>query len=305
MTASTKRPIGVAVVTGASGGMGRVIAAELADRGMHVVTIARDPRRTDELRARIERGPGSLEVIPGDLATRAGVSAAAAAIGASHEAVHVLVNNAGAHFADRLVSPDGIEMHIAVDYLAAFGLTVLLDQNLRRGRARVVNVASDSLRDTRRVKLLGRPRPATLDPNGMHDLARLNPAEGFVPFEAYATAKLLTVTAGYDLARTFAADGVTVNAVHPGIVATDIIDDLVPRALRPVAGLIRWTMLTPEQGAAAALRLATDPALEGVTGRYFVRDAETPTPPVSRDLSVQREVRTMTDRFFRIADSAN
>lgn len=86
--------------------------------------------------------------------------------------------------------------------------------------------------------------------------------------------------------------------MHPGIVATDIIDALVPRALRPFIGLIRRTMLTPEQGAAAALRLATDPALEGVTGRYFVRDEDSPTPAVSYDRDVQHRLRVTTDRFF-------
>jgi NAD(P)-dependent dehydrogenase (short-subunit alcohol dehydrogenase family) len=193
-------------------------------------------------------------------------------------------------------------MHIAVDYLAAYGMTVLLDRQLRRGSARVVNVASDTIRDTRRIKLVGGARPATINLDQLHDLSRLNPSEGFVPFEAYARAKLLTVTAGYDLARSFISDGVTVNAVHPGIVATDIIHDLVPRPLRPFAGLIRRTMLTPEQGATAALRLATDDALEGVTGRYFVRDAETPTPAVSHDRAVQQKLRTVTDRFFDISD---
>jgi NAD(P)-dependent dehydrogenase (short-subunit alcohol dehydrogenase family) len=299
---NTSRIGSTAIVTGATGGMGRVIAAELADRGVHVVTIARDPRRAEELRARVDRGPGSLEVIAGDLSTRAGIAAAAAAVASAHESVQVLVNNAGAHFSERRVSPEGIEMHIAVDYLAAVGLTALLDAQLRRGRARVVNVASDSLRDTRRIKLLRTPRPATIDPRQLTDLTRLNPADGFVAFEAYARAKLLTVTAGYDLARTFAADGVTVNSVHPGIVATDIIDDLVPKVMRPFAGAIRRTMLTPEEGAAAALRLAIDPALDGVTGRYFVREDETATPPISRDRGVQRELRRVTDRFLGISD---
>ena len=292
----------VAVVTGATGGMGGVIAAELADLGMHVVTVARDPRRAAALHARVARGPGSLEVIPGDLASRAGILAAAQAIAAEHPSVQVLVNNAGAHFAERRVSPDGLELHIAVDYLPATGLTLLLDERLRRGRARIVDVASDTLRDTRRITLLGRPRPATLDPDDLHDLTRLNPAEGFVPFEAYARAKLLTVTAGYELARGLGADGVTVNAVHPGIVATGIIDDVVPAALKPIGGLIRRAMLTPEQGAAAALRLATDPALHSVTGRYFVRSAETRTPPVSYDRDVQAALRAATERFLAVGD---
>lgn len=148
----------VAVVTGATGGMGGVIAARLAGQGLHVVTIARDPRRAENLRAQIARGgQGTLEVIAGDLSTRAGVRAAAAAIASTHQAVHVLVNNAGAHYPEHRVSGDGVEMHVAVDYLAAYGLTVGLDPQLRRSRARIVNVASDTLRDTRQVKLIGPP----------------------------------------------------------------------------------------------------------------------------------------------------
>jgi NAD(P)-dependent dehydrogenase (short-subunit alcohol dehydrogenase family) len=217
----------VAVVTGATGGMGRVIALALAQRGIDVVTIARDPRRAEGLRAEIARSGGTLDVIEGDLSSRAGIIAATAAIRERHDRVHTLVNNAGAHFAERRLSDDGIEMHIAVDYLAAYGMTTLLMPQLRRGRARVVNVASDTLRDTRTLKLFGRPRPATLDLDQLGDLTALNPSHGFVAFEAYARAKLLTVTAGYALASTVVGE-VTFNAVHPGIVATDIIDDLVP-----------------------------------------------------------------------------
>jgi NAD(P)-dependent dehydrogenase (short-subunit alcohol dehydrogenase family) len=286
----------VAVVTGATGGMGRVIALALAQRGMDVVTIARDPRRAEGLRAEIARSGGTLEVIEGDLSSRAGIIAATAAIRERHDRVHTLVNNAGAHFAQRRLSDDGIEMHIAVDYLAAYGMTTLLMPQLRRGRARVVNVASDTLRDTRTLKLFGRPRPATLDLDQLGDLTALNPSHGFVAFEAYARAKLLTVTAGYALASTVV--GEVINAVHPGIVATDIIDDLVPAALRPIGGLIRHAMLTPEQGAAAALRLATDPAMSDVTARYFVRDTDTLTPPVSYRADVHSALRETTDRFF-------
>jgi NAD(P)-dependent dehydrogenase (short-subunit alcohol dehydrogenase family) len=288
---------GVAVVTGATGGMGQVLALALARRGLHVVAIARDPRRAAALQAEVAAGGGTLDVIAGDLSSRDGIRAVTAAIRERHDTVGILINNAGAHYAERRLSVDGIEMHIAVDFVAAYGMTALLAPELRRGGARVVNVASDTLRDTRQLKLFGRPRPATVDVNQLDDLASLNPALGFVPFEAYARAKLLTVTAGYALARTLGGD-VTVNAVHPGIVATDIIDDLVPPALRPFGGLIRRTLLTPEQGAAAAIRLATDPALGGVTGRYFVREVDTVTPFVSYDVDVQNRLRETTDRFL-------
>ena len=277
----------VAVVTGATGGMGQLIAAGLLAAGARVITIARDPARV--------RPQDRLEVITGDLSRRRDVLTAAQTIADRHAEIHLLINNAGAHFPDHRVSADGIEMHIALDYLAAYGLMTLLDDPLRRGRARVVNVASDTLNDTRQVKLVGRPRPATLDLTGVDDLAQLNPAAGFKPFEAYARAKLMTVTAGYALAR---EGGVTVNALHPGIVATGIIDDLIPAPLRPFRTVIRDRLLTPAQGAGTALRVATDPGLTGVTGRYFNRDLETTTPPVSHDLAVQQRLLALSDLHF-------
>lgn len=290
----------VAVVTGATGGMGQVIALELVRLGAHVVTIARDPARAATLtaRAREASGEARLDVIPGDLSRRDDVRAAALAIADRHEAVHVLVNNAGAHFPDRRLSVDGVELHIAVDYLAAFGLTALLEAPLRRGSARVVNVASDTINDTRQLKLPGRRRPVTLDVEALRDLRSLNPARGFVPFEAYARAKLLTVMAGYDFAARWASDGVLVNSVHPGIVATDIIDDLVPLLLRPFGALIRRFMLSAEDGAAAALRLATQPGVG--TGGYFVRDTPASTPDVSHDSAARNALRTVSEAYFEL-----
>jgi NAD(P)-dependent dehydrogenase (short-subunit alcohol dehydrogenase family) len=289
----------IAVVTGATGGMGQAIATDLARAGARVITIARNPGRVDALRASVG-GPAAkrLDVIAGDLSRRADVMSAAKTIRDRYDEIHVLVNNAGAHFPDHRVSVDGIEMHVALDYLAAYGLMTLLDEPLRRGGARVVNVASDTLNDTRQVKLAGRPRPATVDLAGVENLAELNPAKGFVSFEAYARAKLMTVTAGYALARGLAGDGVTVNALHPGIVATDIIDDLVPPLLRPARALIRRSLLAPAEGARSATRLATDPAIAGVTGRYFNRDAESHTPPVSHDPAVQERLLTLSRTHF-------
>lgn len=88
------------------------------------------------------------------------------------------------------------------------------------------------------------------------------------------------------------------NAVHPGIVATDIVDDLIPPILRPARSLIRRFMLTPEQGAAAALRLATHESLVGISGRYFVRNIEAATPTVSYDTTVQQRLRDSSRRFL-------
>jgi NAD(P)-dependent dehydrogenase (short-subunit alcohol dehydrogenase family) len=284
----------VAMVTGATGGLGRVIATELARLGATVVIACRDAAAGERLRQRIaaETGADRAEVITGDLSARAGLRHVAGEFAARHDQLHVLVNNAGAHYRKRLVNADGIEMHVAVDYLAGFGLTVLLLDQLRAAApSRVVNVVSDAMNDARTVTSRGRPRPVTLDPGQADDLRQVNGAAGFAPFEAYGRAKLLTTMSGYLLASQLQDTGVTVNAVHPGITATGIVDDIVPPLMSPFLGVIKRSMLTPEQGAAPVLRLATAPELAGVTGRYYVRDAEHRSPEISYDRDLQQRVR--------------
>jgi NAD(P)-dependent dehydrogenase (short-subunit alcohol dehydrogenase family) len=182
-------------------------------------------------------------------------------------------------------------MHVAVDHLAGFGLTVALLGQLRAGApSRVVNVVSDSMNDARQLTTHGRPRPVTLDPAELDDLRQVNGTAGFAPFEAYARAKLLTTMSGYVLADQLREAGVTLNAVHPGITATGIVDDIIHPLMKPFLGLIKRSLLTPEQGAEPVLRLATAPELAGVTGRYFVRDTEQRSPDVSYDHDLQQRV---------------
>ncbi|WNV85848.1 SDR family NAD(P)-dependent oxidoreductase [Umezawaea sp. Da 62-37] len=281
----------VALVTGATGGMGRVITTELARLGFTVVVVCRSAAGGEEVVRHVAAHvPQALiEVLTGDLAERTDLHRVAAEFADRHPALHVLVNNAGAHFRDRRVNSDGVEMHVAVNHLAGFTLTALLLDRLRAGTpSRVVNVVSASMSDTRRMPILGKPRPVRLD--ALDDLRLVNPAAGFEPFEAYARAKLLTTMCGYVLADRLRDSGVTVNAVHPGLVATDIIADVAPRVAKPFLGLVQRTLLTPEEGARSALRLATDPALAGVTGRYFVREEEQRSPDVSYDPELRQRI---------------
>lgn len=283
----------VSLVTGATGGMGRVIATELARLGSTVVVVARTDARGEQLRRQIEAevGPGRVEVLSGDLASRSDLLRIAERFTSRHPSLHILVNNAGAHYRRRLVNADGIEMHVALDHLAGFGLTVLLLDQLRAGApSRVVNVVSDAMNDARMNTFRGPARPVALNADELDDLAQVNGASGFASFEAYARAKLLTTMSGYLLADRLQDSTVTVNAVHPGIVATDIVADIVPPWMKPFLGLIKRTLLTPEEGAAAILRLATAPELVDVTGRYFVRDAERRSPEISYDRDLQQRL---------------
>jgi NAD(P)-dependent dehydrogenase (short-subunit alcohol dehydrogenase family) len=276
----------VSLVTGATGGLGRVVATELARRGSHVVLVARDQQAGDALGEEI-----GAEVLVADLSTRDAVHKLADQFLERHGTLNLLVNNAGAHFGRRSVNADGVEMHVAVNFLAGFLLTERLRDALVAGApARVVNVVSASVNDTRQVKLGRAPRPVTLDAAQLSDLRSVNPERGYQPFTAYARSKLLTLMAGYRLAEQLRGSGVTVNAVHPGIAATGVVDDMTPAVMKPFSGLIKRSLLTPEQGAEAILRVATDPRLEGVTGRYFDRDVEASTAPVSHDAALQRRL---------------
>jgi len=281
----------VSMVTGATSGIGRVVAAELARLGSTVVIVCRTEAGGEQVRREIaaEAGQDRIEVLVGDLASAADVRRVAGEFAARHQRLHLLVNNAGAHFRRRLVNADGIEMHVAVNHLAGFGLTALLLDQLGAGApARVVNVVSTLMNDARLFSRRGQPRPVTLEPAELDDLRQINGAVGFDKVEAYARAKLLTTMTGYLLADQLREAGVTVNAVHPGITATPIVDDIVPPLMKSLLGLAKRSLLTPEQGAASVLRLATAPELAGVTGRYFDQDVESRSPEVSYDRDLQQ-----------------
>ena len=146
----------MSLVTGATGGMGRVIATELARLGSTVVIVARTVAGGEQARRQIaaEAGGGRVELLTGDLASLADLRRVADRFTARHRALHVLVNNAGAHYRQRSENADGIEMHLAVNHLAGFSLTNLLLEPLRAGApSRVVNVVSAAMADTRQIKI--------------------------------------------------------------------------------------------------------------------------------------------------------
>jgi len=172
----------VSLVTGATGGMGRVVAAELAHLGSTVVVVSRTAHGGDALRTEIADRVGAdrVEVLTADLAVQADVRRLAAGFAERHDALHLLVSNAGAHYRQRLLGPDGVELHLAVNHLAGFLLTNSLLEHLHAGAratstpSRVVNLVSATMGDTRQLKILPRPRPVTLNPTDLSHPARLN-----------------------------------------------------------------------------------------------------------------------------------
>jgi NAD(P)-dependent dehydrogenase (short-subunit alcohol dehydrogenase family) len=277
----------VALVTGASGGMGKVIATELARQGAHVVVVVRRREQGEALQHEIAQATGNAEVdfLVADLADQRQIRHLVEEFHLRFNSLDVVVNNAGLHLRHRQLSPDGIEMHFAVNHLAWFLLiNLLLDTLKASAPARVVNVSSQSIADARVSTLFGKPQPVALH------LDDLQSARHFEPMDAYARSKLAMVMCGYALARRLKDTEVTVNALHPGLVATDIVVDIAPPAMRPFLGLFRPFLLSPEAGAQTAIYLASSPNVVGETGKYFIKQAEVRSPDISYDVQAQEQL---------------
>jgi NAD(P)-dependent dehydrogenase (short-subunit alcohol dehydrogenase family) len=261
------------VVTGASSGIGRAVAGALAARGLRVVMVCRDRERGERARREITAAaaPGGPppELVVADLAPLAGVRAAARALLERCPRLDVLVHNAGVWPVRLERTADGLEVGFAVNHLAPFVLNQLLAERLAASApARVVQVS------------------AGLYVRGRVDLERTPSGGDFGRFATYATTKLCNLLATLELARRLAAAGrgVTVNAVHPGVVRTKL--GALPGAMGVALRLVKLAWATPARGAEGPVRLATDPALDGATGRYFDRLAEAALLPPAEDAAL-------------------
>ena len=244
----------VCLVTGATDGHGRAVAGALAKRGADVVLLGRNAEKCRRVQAEIARASGgkSPEILVCDLASREAIDRAASEYLASGRPLHVLVNNAGLVSLARQTNAEGNELTFAVNYLAMFQLTLrLLPRLLESAPARIVNVSSDTY------------RIASLD------FDDLQFERGYSFMRAYGRSKLAITYFTLELARRLAGRGVSVNAVDPGPIASNIGANNPGLAYRIVAPFIRGLFPSAERAARTALMLATDPALEGATGGYY------------------------------------
>lgn len=247
----------VAIVTGANSGIGFEVAKELASRGAKVYLACRDKDRCAAAREDIYLATDNKNIFCRycDLSSLESVKRFVRRIRKDEDKVDLLVNNAGVMWGAREVTTDGFETQLGVNHLGHFFLTNLLVDSLKKGApSRVVNVAS------------------TAHFKGKINVQDLNSANDYSESGAYNQSKLANVLFTRELAKRLQGTGVTVNAVHPGIVDTNIVRNtgfftsMLMFILKPIAYPF---IKNSKQGAQNVLHVALHPDLEQTTGKYF------------------------------------
>lgn len=243
-----------AVVTGGASGIGVETAKALASTGAEVTLAVRDTAAGQRVADGID---GTVRVAPLDLADRASV---AAFVAGWDGPLHILVNNAGVMAAPETRTPEGWELQFATNHLGHFALTTGLHRFLAVEGARVVSVSSSA-------HLMS---PVVFD--DIHFVER-----PYDPWAAYGQSKTANVLLAVEATKRWAADGITVNALMPGGIRTNLQRHVDPRQMESMIDQAveqGFRVKTPEQGAATSVLVATSPLLEGVGGRYFEDCAE-------------------------------
>jgi NAD(P)-dependent dehydrogenase (short-subunit alcohol dehydrogenase family) len=258
------------VITGGSDGIGLECASQVAavDPGCRIVLVGRNPDRTAAAvdRIRAEQPSCRVNSLLCDLGDQHAVRRLAEDLLATCDRIDVLVNNAGTVFARRTLTADGVEATFAVNHLGGFLLTELLrDRLVESAPARVVFTSSAG------------------HYSGTLDLDDLGFEHGYSIMRAYSRSKLANVLTARRLARDLAGTGVTVNALHPGAIATNIWSG-APWFARPaLAVLKRWKMESPQVGGSRLAYLATSAEVEGATGGYYQRNRLREPSDLARD----------------------
>ncbi|MBC8097098.1 MAG: SDR family NAD(P)-dependent oxidoreductase [Akkermansiaceae bacterium] len=243
----------ICLVTGANRGIGKAAAMSLAKGGAHLLLACRDQARGEAARAEIVAASGnpSVEVLLVDLSSQASIHAMAAAFLEKYERLDVLMHVAAIVKRERVETADGLEMMFAVNQLGPFLLTHLLLGALK--------AAAPS-----RVLIVTAPSTTSLDFDDLQARQRFN------FFNAFGASKMANLLYTYALARRLEGTGVSVNAVHPGLIKSDLMKE-APRLMQLLFQLIS---APPEKAGEALAHLALAPALEGVSGKFFTNGKE-------------------------------
>jgi NAD(P)-dependent dehydrogenase (short-subunit alcohol dehydrogenase family) len=266
------------VITGCNSGIGKATAIELCKQGFEVIMLVRDSDKSrlayDEIR---KASNGSVVLKYVDLSSIKSIKKVSKELKSQYEKIDVLINNAGLIKRTLEKTGDDFEMTIAVNYVAAFVLTLELLPLLNRvNNSRIINVTSE------------------LYKNGQVHLENNFSELKFNGNKSYSNSKLLVVYFTKELSSRLAKENVAVNCVHPGVVGTDVFREY-PKL---IAKLLNVFISKPSEGAKPLVYLATSNEVEGVTGNYFYKTNIKKTANIANDSTLSRKIWEKTEELI-------
>lgn len=264
------------IITGSNSGIGKEAALYLAKAGHTIIMLCRDSEKSKQAHQEIisQSGNDQLFLFPVDLADPSAIRNAVEKVQAQFPTIAMLVNNAGLYKTKRSETANGVEMSFAVNFLAPYMLSQLLLENIEAsGNGRIINVVSE------------------LYKNGSINFDDLMITQKYKAGDAYANSKLATVLYTNQLAKETKATGITVNALHPGVLATDAFRDY-PKFLVKMLNLF---LEDPKKGGDRIAYLATSDKVDSISGKYFYKSEE-------RELVIPDQEKGKTEKLLQTAN---
>jgi retinol dehydrogenase-12/retinol dehydrogenase-13 len=269
----------ICVITGCNSGIGKCTAIELAKLGFEIIMLVRDSEKSRKAYEEIKKESGSelVRLIYIDLASLESIRKSADELKSKISKIDLLINNAGIFKRKEAKSPEAFELTIAVNYLAPFYLTKLLLPLVEKAESnRIINLSSELYKNGK-VYLDNRFSDTKFDGN-----------------KAYADSKLLVIYFTKSLAKRLSTTSVTVNALHPGVIGTDVFREY-PQWFSKLLSLF---ISTPEKGAQPSVYLATSDEVKGLTGKYFNKTKVKETDPVANDEELADNIWEKTEEII-------
>ncbi len=270
----------ICLVTGGTDGMGKEIARGLAQKGATVIITGRNPIKGKTVQDELRKNTGNphIEFSIADFSSLESVRNLASEVLNKYPKLHVLVNNVGGIFLKRTTTHDDFETTFGVNNLAPFLLTnLLLDRLKESAPARIINVSSN------------------VHSRGKLDFDDLQYTKKYTGMGAYSRSKLANILFTYELARRLEGTNVTTNCLHPGWVKTDFSMELRKNPIIRLADNI--FAISPIDGAATSIFLASDSSVEGVSGKYFIKNREKKSSKASYDVEAATKLWVVSEQL--------
>ena len=274
------------VITGATSGLGRATALQLAKKGASVVIIARSNTKANEVIKEIEKEGGKGQSIILDLSSMENTKEAAESITYAVKRLDVLINNAGAHFPKYIETSEGFESTLALNYLSPFLLTHHLIEQMEQtaseyGEARIINISS--------VMHKG---PINWDDLNYKETI-------YKSSSAYYQSKHLLTSFTYYLSRQLKEKGITVNCIHPGFVKTALAQSDYPFPMNLIVPIVGFFIgESPEQAADTPVWLALSNEVKGINGEYVHHRKVKKSWPPTRSKNAQTRLYNVTQSML-------